>query len=88
MIMDWTNVANEWNHYRAKIKARWGKLSSADIDAIAGDRVRLATAIRETYGIGSAEVENQIRYFEERNQNYRLETSSVSRWRSVDARDT
>lgn len=82
-MMDWTNVANDWDHYRAKVKARWGKLSPADIDNIAGDRARLATAIREAYGIGSADVENQIRYFEERNQDYRLETSSVSRWRSV-----
>ncbi len=86
MIMDWTSVASDWDHYRAKVKARWGKLSPADIDNIAGDRVRLAAAIRETYGIGSADVESQIRYFEERNQDYRPETSSCSRWRNVEPR--
>lgn len=86
MMMDWTNIASDWDHYRAKVKARWGRLSPADIDVIAGDRARLATTIREVYGIGSADVENQIRYFEERNQDYRLETSSCSRWRSVASR--
>ncbi|MET0378580.1 MAG: hypothetical protein ABW049_06250 [Spongiibacteraceae bacterium] len=86
MVMDWVSVANDWDYYRAKVKARWGKLGPEHIDVIAGDRAQLAAAIRDVYGIGSADVENQIQYFEARNQDYRPETSSCSRWRSFQIR--
>ena len=76
--MDWSSVESHWDHYRAHVKARWTKLSPAHLDAVAGDRARLAQTIQELYGISPAEVEKQIRYFEERNQDYRPSTTSCS----------
>lgn len=81
--MDWASVASHWDHYQARVKARWPKLGPAHLDAIAGDRVRLAETVCAIYGIGSGEVEEQIQYFEERNQDYRPQTSSCSKWRRL-----
>ncbi len=81
--MDWSRVESHWDHYRARVKARWAKLSPAHLDVIIGDRVRLAETLRELYGIDSKEVEKQILNFEERNQDYRPSTSSCSPWRRV-----
>lgn len=82
--MDWSKAASHWDHYRARVKARWTKLSPADLDAIAGDPARLAETIRVLYGVGSDEVEKQILNFEQRNRDYRLSTSSCSPWRRVE----
>ena len=81
--MDWVGVESNWDQYRDRVKARWERLSPAHLDAIAGDRVRLAETVREVYKISSEAVEKQIRYFEERNQDYRPQSSSCSKWRRV-----
>ena len=81
--MDWTSVESNWDQYRAKVKARWARLSLMHLDAIAGDRLQLASAIREVYKISSDEAEKQIRNFEDRNKDYRPESSSCSKWRRV-----
>ncbi len=81
--MDWASVQSNWDQYRGRVKARWSQLSPACLDVIAGDRTRLASAVGEIYGISSDEVERQIKYFEERNQDYRPESSSCSKWRRV-----
>jgi uncharacterized protein YjbJ (UPF0337 family) len=81
--MDWTSVQSDWDQYRDKVKARWAKLSATHLDAIAGDRVRLSGMVREVYKISSDEAERQIRYFEERNHDYRPQSSSCSKWRRV-----
>jgi len=51
MALDWNRVASHWDHYRARVKARWARLSPMQLDVIAGDRVRLAETLRELYGI-------------------------------------
>lgn len=84
-FMDWVRVASNWDQYRGKVKARWARLSPTHLDAIAGDRLQLASVVRETYKLSSDEVEKQIRYFEERNQDYRPQSSSCSKWRRVAA---
>jgi uncharacterized protein YjbJ (UPF0337 family) len=81
--MNWANVERDWEYYRSTVKARWGKLSPAHLDMIAGDRTRLAGAITEVYALSEIEIEKQIQYFEERHQNYQPESSSCSRWRRV-----
>lgn len=82
--MDWARVQSNWDQYRSKVKARWARLSPAQLDAIAGDRAQLASAIREVYKISGEEVEKQILYFEERNNDYRPQSSSCSKWRRVE----
>ena len=81
--MDWASAESNWDQYRAKVKARWSRLSPMHLDAIAGDRLQLVSAIREVYKISGDEVEKQIRNFEDRNKDYRPESSSCSKWRRV-----
>jgi hypothetical protein len=81
--MDWTTVESHWDHYRARVKARWARLSPEHLDAIGGDRIRLAETLRELYGISFDEVEKQILNFEGRNQDYHPSTSSCGPWRRV-----
>lgn len=81
--MDWARVESNWDHYQARVKARWARLSPMHLDAIAGDRTKLASVVREVYQIGSEEVEKQIINFEQRNRDYRPESSSCSKWRRV-----
>lgn len=81
--MDWVNVESNWDHYQSRVKARWARLSAAHLAAIAGDRLKLATTVREVYGTSSDEVEKQIKSFEERNRDYRPQSSSCSKWRTV-----
>ena len=81
--MDWVSVASNWDHYRSRVKARWARLSEPHLDVIAGDRAQLASTVREVYGTSSDEVEKQIKNFEQRNRDYRPQSSSCSKWRTV-----
>ena len=66
--MDWSSVVTEWKPFRNEVRAQWGKLTDAQLDAIAGLRTRLAEQIRASYSVTPDEAERQIRSFEARNQ--------------------
>lgn len=66
--MDWNLVEASWQRFRSEVHANWRRLSDAQLDLIAGRRVRLANRIEEAYGISGDEAERQIRSFEARNQ--------------------
>jgi uncharacterized protein YjbJ (UPF0337 family) len=69
--MDWNLVEASWQRFRDEVRANWAKLTSAQLDLIAGSRVRLASKIEEAYGVTSNEAEQQIKSFEARNQHAR-----------------
>lgn len=69
--MDWTLVEADWQQFRGEVHANWGKLTSGQLDMIAGGRALLATKIREAYGVTDEEAERQIKSFEARNQHPR-----------------
>jgi len=69
--MDWNFVEASWLHLRDEVHANWGKLTSAQLDLIAGNRARLASKLEEAYGVTSNEAERQIKSFEARNQHPR-----------------
>lgn len=66
--MDWSSVVVEWKPFRNEVRAQWGKLTNAQLDAIAGVRTRLADQIRVSYAVTPDEAERQIRSFEARNE--------------------
>jgi hypothetical protein len=66
--MDWSAVLADWKPFSNEVRAQWAKLSNAQIDSIAGVRIRLAEQIRVSYGVTPDEAERQIRSFEARNQ--------------------
>jgi uncharacterized protein YjbJ (UPF0337 family) len=52
----------EWSQLKGRIRKRWGKLTSDDLDQIAGDREILVGKLQERYGRGREHVE---RWFDE-----------------------
>lgn len=69
--MDWNFAEANWQQFRGEVHANWGKLTSGQLDMIAGGRALLATKIREAYGVTDEEAERQIKSFEARNQHPR-----------------
>jgi uncharacterized protein YjbJ (UPF0337 family) len=69
--MDWNIVETSWQRFRDEVHANWGRLTSSQLDLIAGKRASLATKIREAYGVTGNEAERQIKSFEARNQHPR-----------------
>ncbi len=69
--MNWDIVEGNWNQFKGKIKAKWGKLSDDSLDVISGKRDELAGKIQETYGVSRDEAEQQIKDFEKENQDVR-----------------
>lgn len=69
--MNWTLAENNWSQFRGTVKARWFKLSDANLESIAGKRSALLGTVQETYGITRAEAEREIRAFEAKNKNYK-----------------
>ncbi|WP_129646106.1 CsbD family protein [Peristeroidobacter agariperforans] len=69
--MDWILVENNWAQFQGTVKARWLKLDGQQLQAIAGKRASLLSAIQEVYGINRSEAEREIRAFEARNKSYR-----------------
>jgi uncharacterized protein YjbJ (UPF0337 family) len=69
--MDWNLVEASWQRFRGEVHANWWRLTSAHLDFIAGRRTRLASTIREAYGVTGDEAERQIKSFEARNQHPR-----------------
>ena len=65
--MDWNFVEVNWQQFRGEVHPNWGRLTSAQLDMIAGGRGLLATKIREAYGVTDEEAERQIKSFEARN---------------------
>lgn len=62
--MDWSRIAGNWPHWRSRLQERWGRLTDAQLDAIAGRRDKLTACIQEHYGVGPDEAERQLRNWE------------------------
>jgi hypothetical protein len=73
--MDWKSVADEWKPFCNEVRSVWVRLTEAQLEAIAGQRSRLAEQIRISYGITAAEAERQILDFEARSQFLRVVSS-------------
>ena len=63
--MNWDIAEGNWNQFRGKVKAQWGKLTDDHLDVIAGKRIELAGKIQEAYGVTKNEAEKQIKQFED-----------------------
>ena len=65
MAMTWENAESNWEQFKGKLKVRWGKITNAHLDAIAGKRATLLTTLQEIYAIPAEEAEKQVASFEE-----------------------
>lgn len=58
--MNWDRIEVNWKHYKGNARRHWVRLTDAELDAIAGDRERLAEKIRELYGLTREIAEKQL----------------------------
>lgn len=64
--MYWYIPEGNWTQYRGDVKARWGKLTDHQIDALAGKPGDLAGKLQQAYGITKEDAELQVKEFEAR----------------------
>lgn len=62
--MNRDQMEGNWDQFRGKVQAQWGKLTGDDLDVIKGNRTELAGKLQERYGIAKEEAERQIEAFE------------------------
>lgn len=74
--MNWDIVAGNWNQFKGKVKAQWGKLTDDQLKVIGGKRDVLSGKIQEAYGITKDEADKQVKQFEDLNRDYRPKTPS------------
>jgi len=58
--MNWQDIQRNWSEYKLNARTRWRRISSADLDRIAGNREQLAGKIREAYGMSEEEAQLQL----------------------------
>lgn len=62
--MDWDRISGNWAHWRDRIRERWGRLTSDELDRIGGRREQLVGRIQKAYDIAPDEAERQLRNWE------------------------
>lgn len=61
--MIWASVAKDWNAYRDQFKAKWPKLTEADLDKVSGARANLVSLLKARYGLEKAKADKAIDAF-------------------------
>jgi uncharacterized protein YjbJ (UPF0337 family) len=59
-MSNWNMVETQWTTMATQVKARWTKLSAAEIAVIGGKRSLLVAKLQESYNIFQLEAENQV----------------------------
>ena len=62
--MDWERISGNWAHWRDRIQVRWSRLTSEQLDTVAGRRESLVGRIQEAYALSRTEAERQLRNWE------------------------
>ena len=58
--MNWNQVEGNWEQFKGKVQAQWGKLTNDDLDVIKGRRTELAGRIQERDGKAQEDAEQEI----------------------------
>jgi uncharacterized protein YjbJ (UPF0337 family) len=58
--MNWEEVSVEWARLESALKAKWGKLTDADLTALGDKRDLLVSALERHYGIQRKHAELQL----------------------------
>jgi uncharacterized protein YjbJ (UPF0337 family) len=62
--MNWDRISGNWTQWKGRVLERWGKLTSDQLDVIAGRRDQLSGRIQEAYGLTREDAERQLRNWE------------------------
>jgi uncharacterized protein YjbJ (UPF0337 family) len=66
--MNWDRIEGNWKQFKGSALKEWSALTEEQLDAIAGRRSELVGRIREAYGMGREETEQQITDWQSRQQ--------------------
>jgi uncharacterized protein YjbJ (UPF0337 family) len=58
--MNWAQVEGNWRHVKAKVKARWDRLTADDLMVAAGRRDLLVGKLLERYGYAKEQAEQEL----------------------------
>jgi len=58
--MNWDRFEGSWNQTKVKIRGKWTKLTSDDLDAIHGRRDLLESTIERRYGFAPDYVRKEV----------------------------
>jgi uncharacterized protein YjbJ (UPF0337 family) len=58
--MNWNEMEGNWEQFKGKVQAQWGKLTNDDLAMIKGRRKELAGKIQERYGKTQQDVERDL----------------------------
>jgi uncharacterized protein YjbJ (UPF0337 family) len=61
--MNWDQIEGNWEQFKGKVREKWGRLTSDDIDMIKGRQEQLSGKLQERYGIAREEAEREIKEF-------------------------
>ena len=64
--MNTDTMKGDWMQLKGHVRETWGKLTSDDVDVIAGKREQLIGKIQEHYGKTKEDVKTEVHEFEER----------------------
>ena len=62
--MNWDIIEGNWKQFQGHVKRKWGRLTDANLDQIAGKRDQLCGQIQESYGITKDQAERWLKAFE------------------------
>lgn len=58
--MNWNQIEGNWEQFKGKVQAEWGRLTDDELDVIAGNRKQLAGKLQERYGKREEEIERDL----------------------------
>lgn len=58
--MNWDQIEGNWKQFKGAAQSQWGKLTSDELDQVAGERLQLEGKIQEKYGVAKEEAERQV----------------------------
>ena len=61
--MNEDTLKGQWMQLKGKVREKWGKLTTDDIDVIQGRSEQLIGRVQERYGIARGEAEKQVKEF-------------------------
>lgn len=71
--MNWERIEGNWKQFKSTVKQQWGKITDEQLDAISGQRHRLAGQIQETYAVSVENAEKQVATWQQAQKETTLE---------------
>ena len=61
--MNWDQISGQWREAKGKLRAKWGKLTDDDLEAINGKKDVLIGRLQQRYGHKKDEAERDVDTF-------------------------